>query len=121
LSAGRSLFANAKETVELGKGETLFREHEAGTHMFGVIEGSIELLRDGHLVTTVGSGEVFGELALIDNSPRSLEARAATDCVLAAIDRRMFLFLIDETPTFALQVMSTMAERLRAATDQLGR
>jgi CRP-like cAMP-binding protein len=89
LSAGRSLFANAKETIELRQGETLFRERDEGTRMFGVIDGSIELLRDGHLVTTIGPGEMFGELALIDNSPRSLQARAATDCALAAIDRRI--------------------------------
>ncbi|HEX3610116.1 MAG TPA: cyclic nucleotide-binding domain-containing protein [Sporichthyaceae bacterium] len=60
MSAGRSLFANAKETIELREGETLFREHDQGTHMFGVVDGSIELLRDGHLVTTIGPGGVFG-------------------------------------------------------------
>jgi CRP-like cAMP-binding protein len=58
--------------------------------------------------------DVFGEMSVVDSSPRSATAVAVTDTKLAVIDRRMFLFLVHETPMFALQVMSTMAERLRS-------
>jgi len=58
--------------------------------------------------------ETFGEMAVVDSSPRSATVIAVTDTRLAVIDRRMFLFLVHETPMFALQVMSSMAERLRA-------
>ena len=54
-------------------------------------------------------------MAIIDSSPRSGTVIAVTDAKLAVIDRNKFLFLVQETPMFALQVMSTMAERLRAA------
>jgi CRP-like cAMP-binding protein len=110
------LFANAKETVELGPGDVLFREGDTATEMFGVISGEIELRKGDRRIIAIGPNGVFGELALVDSSPRSLDAVATQQTVLAAIDRRRFLFLVTETPTFALQVMSTMAERLRALT-----
>jgi CRP-like cAMP-binding protein len=56
---------------------------------------------------------VLGELAHVDSAPRSATAIATTDSVLAVIDRHRFLFLVQETPMFALQVMSAMAERFR--------
>jgi CRP-like cAMP-binding protein len=52
-------------------------------------------------------------MSLIDDSPRSADAVAKTACVLAPVDERRFLFLVHETPMFALHVMSVMAERLR--------
>jgi CRP/FNR family transcriptional regulator, cyclic AMP receptor protein len=55
-------------------------------------------------------------MAIVDGSPRSATAVAVADTKLAVIDRHRFIFLIDETPMFALQVMSSIAERLRAAT-----
>jgi CRP/FNR family transcriptional regulator, cyclic AMP receptor protein len=66
-------------------------------------------------VIEVGPDETFGEMALIDSAPRTATAVATEDSVLAVIDRRRFLFLVGETPTFALQVMSSLAEKLRAS------
>jgi CRP-like cAMP-binding protein len=54
-------------------------------------------------------------MGVVDSSPRSATAVAAEDTSLAVIDKRRFLFLVGETPTFALQVMANMAERLRGA------
>ena len=83
--------------------------------MFGVIEGEVELrLRNGR-VLILGPDDIFGEMALVDSSPRSATAVAVTETTLAVVDRRRFLFLVGETPSFALQVMSNLAERLRAA------
>ena len=83
--------------------------------MYGVIEGEIELRSDAGKVFKVGPNETFGEMALIDRSARMASAVATADSKLAVIDQHTFLFLIHETPTFALQVMRTLAERLRAA------
>ena len=55
-------------------------------------------------------------MALIDHSPRSATARAQTDCKVALIDERRFMFLVQETPFFALRVMGVMANRLRRNT-----
>ena len=69
-------------------------------------------LNDFHL-ETVSSDGIFGELSLIDQETRIASAIARTDCTLQVIDKRHFLFLVQETPVFALQVMKVMANRLR--------
>ncbi|HTX62151.1 MAG TPA: cyclic nucleotide-binding domain-containing protein [Acidimicrobiales bacterium] len=107
------LFLNAQRTVEVSAGAAIFHEGDAGEEMFGVVEGTVELRSGDKVLRTLGPDDVFGEMSLLDRTPRSATAIALTDCVLAAIDRRRFLFLVQETPMFALQVMSAMASRLR--------
>ena len=58
---------------------------------------------------------IFGEMALIDDEPRSATVIARTDCRLLEVDRRRFEFMVSETPYFALAVMRVMADRLRKA------
>jgi CRP/FNR family transcriptional regulator, cyclic AMP receptor protein len=70
------------------------------------------VVRDA-VVETVGEDGFFGEMALIDHSPRSATAIAKTDCTLVKIDERQFLFLVQETPFFAIIMMRTMAGRIR--------
>ena len=95
-------------------GTVIFEAGSTGEEMYGVAEGKVELrLPDGRAVT-IGPDETFGEMALVDRSARSATATALEDCKLAVIDKRRFLFLVHETPTFALQVMASLAERLRA-------
>ncbi len=80
--------------------------------MFGIVTGKVELkFPDGRDIV-IGEDDSFGEMAIINSSPRSATAVAVEDSTLAVIDKRRFLFLVGETPTFALQVMSNMAERL---------
>jgi CRP/FNR family transcriptional regulator, cyclic AMP receptor protein len=107
------LFRNAKETRKVDAGAVIFDEGDEGTEMFGIVDGEVELRAKGGVLGRLGPDDVFGEMALIDNSPRSLTAVALTDTTLATIDRHRFLFLVQETPTFAIDVMSVMAERLR--------
>jgi CRP/FNR family cyclic AMP-dependent transcriptional regulator len=107
------LFRNAQDTVKVPAGEVVFRAGDPGAEMYGIVEGGIELRTSSRLVATLGVDDVFGEMALVDASPRMATATATSDTVLAVIDRHRFLFLVHETPTFALQVMSTMAERFR--------
>ena len=92
----------------------IFTEGEAGHEMYGIMEGEVELRHGDQLFRRLGEQDVFGELALIDHVPRSLTAVAVSDCRLAVIDERKFLWLVHETPTFALHVMSSLADALRA-------
>jgi CRP/FNR family transcriptional regulator, cyclic AMP receptor protein len=108
------LFRNAKETRKVDAGAVIFDDGDVGTDMFGIIEGKVELRAKDDVRAVLGPGDVFGELALIDNSPRSLTAVATSETTLATIDRHRFLFLVQETPTFAIEVMTVMAERLRS-------
>ena len=81
--------------------------------MFVVRTGEVTIERGGRVMETLGSGGVFGEMALIDGSPRSATVRAKTDCEVAPINEKTFLFLVHETPFFAIAMMRTLADRLR--------
>ena len=78
------------------------------------------LTKGGTVITVLGPEDVFGERALIDRLPRNLTAVATADTTLAEIDRRLFLFLVHESPTFALGIMGALAGRLRAYDEMIG-
>ena len=109
----QGVFRGADSVRTVPPGTVIFEEGAAGQEMFGVIDGEVELrLSDGRVLTVAPDG-TFGEMALVDASPRMATAVAVTETTLAVIDRQRFLFLVGETPSFALQVMSSLAERLR--------
>ncbi len=109
----RGVFLNASDCKIVAAGETIFKKGDRGDVMYGVIEGEVEIVNEGKTIATVGKDDVFGEMALIDKAARSSSAIAKTDCKLAIVNEHLFLFLVQETPTFALQVMSVMADRIR--------
>jgi len=94
-------------------GDVIFAEGDKGDAMFVVRTGEVTIERGGRVMETLSGGGVFGEMALIDGSPRSATVRAKTDCEVAPINEKTFLFLVHETPFFAIAVMRTLAGRLR--------
>jgi cAMP-binding proteins - catabolite gene activator and regulatory subunit of cAMP-dependent protein kinases len=94
-------------------GSVIFREGEDGDVMYVVKSGEVDLYIQGHLVETVGVDGFFGEVAIVDHVPRSGTAVAKTDCTLIPINQRHFMFMVEETPFFALSVMRAMSTRLR--------
>jgi CRP-like cAMP-binding protein len=108
-----SLFLNAPVHRTVAAGGVVYAEGEVGTHMYGVVAGGVELRKGSAVVATLGPNDVFGERALIDLLPRNLTAVAIVETTLAEIDRGLFLFLVHETPTFALGIMGALASRLR--------
>ena len=107
------LFSNAESHRTVRAGEAIYTEGEVGTHMFGIVEGAVELRKGSIVVASLRPNDVFGERALIDRLPRNLTAVATVDTTIAEIDHSMFLFLVHETPMFALGVMGALASRLR--------
>jgi CRP/FNR family transcriptional regulator, cyclic AMP receptor protein len=95
------------------QGDVIFRAGEPGDLMYAVKEGEVALLSGETEVERVGPNGLFGEMALIDNEPRSATAVARTGCQLVPIDRRRFERLVEMTPGFALSVMKLMADRIR--------
>ncbi len=110
------LFANETETRECALGEVVFRMWDMGAEMYVVLEGEVEITIDSTVLETCGPGQPFGEMALIDQAPRTATATAKTPCKLAVISERRFLFLVQQMPEFALQIMKVMADRLRKTT-----
>jgi CRP/FNR family transcriptional regulator, cyclic AMP receptor protein len=94
-------------------GHIIFEEGQTRDFMYVVKAGQVDLLVRGNVVETVNEDGFFGEMALIDQAPRSATAIAKTDCKLIKIDERQFLYLVQETPFFALIVMRTLAARIR--------
>ena len=115
----RGLFLNATERRELASGEVLFHAGDAGDQMFGVVSGQIELRRGDKVLGRVGPDETFGEMSIIDNVPRSLTAVAVERSEIAIISQRTFLFLVHETPMFAIQVMQSLASRIRELDERI--
>jgi CRP/FNR family cyclic AMP-dependent transcriptional regulator len=107
------LFRQGTDTVELAPGDSLFREGDKDEKTYVVLEGEMDVLLGNFVLETVGPGALIGEMALIDDSPRTATAVAKTSCRLAEIDRRRFHFLVQQTPHFATHVMKTLADRLR--------
>jgi CRP/FNR family cyclic AMP-dependent transcriptional regulator len=112
-----NLFKHSADAIDVETGHPLFREGEVGDTMFVVLEGAVEVSHGERVIETIGPGGIIGELALIDTAPRSASATAATPSRLVCVGKQEFTFLVQEHPTFALQVMTVMAERLRRAND----
>jgi CRP-like cAMP-binding protein len=104
------------EIRDYKKGQTVFKQGDPGSDcMFGVLEGVIEIQIGSETVERVQPVHVFGEMALIDQRPRSATAIATADSRVAVIDKKRFLRLVEQTPHFALNIMQVIAERLRRA------
>jgi CRP-like cAMP-binding protein len=106
-------FKTAEEVEAFSTGDVIFSQGDEGSVMYVVRSGSVVITYNDTELATVGEGEIFGEMALVDDTIRSATATAQTDCVVVPVDKNRFLFLIHETPTFGLQVMQIMSQRLR--------
>ena len=93
--------------------KAIMREGEAGAYMYILLEGSVAISINGNVVETVRVGGTFGEMALVDQSPRTASATATDDCALLAINRAALLALVKAQPAFALALLKSVAERLR--------
>ncbi|WP_026104196.1 cyclic nucleotide-binding domain-containing protein [Anabaena sp. PCC 7108] len=93
-------------------GETIFEEGQLGGSMYGILDGEVEILVNGKIVETIAAGEVFGTAVLVGIKNRTYTAKAKTDCKLAFLNEQGFLFAVQETPMFAIQVMKSYSERL---------
>jgi CRP/FNR family transcriptional regulator, cyclic AMP receptor protein len=100
-------------------GDVIFRQGDLAQELFIVQSGEVEIRLGNRVLETLPQYSIFGEMALIDNASRSATAIAASDAKLVPVSEKQFLFLISNTPYFALNVMRVMARRLRAANTAL--
>lgn len=94
-------------------GEIIFRHGDPAEELYIVKSGKVEIRLGNRLLDTLPELSIFGEMALIDHSPRSATVVAATDATIVPVDEKQFLFLVSRTPHFALNVMRVLAQRLR--------
>jgi CRP/FNR family transcriptional regulator, cyclic AMP receptor protein len=98
------------------KGEVIFDEGEEGQALYIVFGGKVLICQQGEpetgRIAEVAEGSMFGELALLDGSPRSAQARVAEDCLLAALSRADFNDLVDTHAVIASKIALQLAREL---------
>ena len=102
------------ETRSAKAGEIIFSEGDEANQLFVIKSGEVSIRSGNRTLAELSSNTIFGEMALIDAAPRSATAMAKTDVELVPISEKQFLFLVSQTPYFALKVMRVLARRLRA-------
>ena len=112
------LFDQETEVVILAPGEALFEKGEPGRLMYVVKTGDLQILDGNYVYETVSAGGIVGEMAMVDGSPRSATVRAIEPTTVIPMDERRFVFMVQQTPFFALRVMRVMAARLRAMNER---
>ncbi|MFI5279269.1 MAG: DUF1003 domain-containing protein [Gemmatimonadales bacterium] len=120
----RRALAATMQTRSVKVGERLFDEGEAGKSLFLVHAGRVELYVKDHagqviVLSSVGPGEVFGELSLLDGQPRTAAARIVEDGDLLELDRDSLVALVRRIPDLALDLLTQMSRETRRADDLL--
>jgi CRP/FNR family cyclic AMP-dependent transcriptional regulator len=108
-----NIFESDTPPLNFSAGDIIFSTGDSGTDMFVVKSGEVELRVGGKAVEVVKEEGFFGEMALIEEGPRTATAVAKTDCVLVPINEQRFEFMVHEVPLFALFVMKGLSKRLR--------
>ena len=107
---------------EYSVGDVIFEEGSSGRELFVVLDGQVEIAKvsgaSKTVIVTLGKGEFFGEMAVIDGSSRSATAiAAAPDTKVMRINHARFVYLVSQQPAFALMIMDALSKRLRASND----
>ena len=114
-----NLVRHETAVTALVPGQFLFQKGDDAQAMYVVKSGELQIGEGNLIFETVCAGDIVGEMALVDGLPRSASVKAVTPCELVAIDQRRFLFMIQQTPFFAIRVMRVLARRLRAMNERL--
>ena len=97
-------------------GTVIAREGEPGVGLFVIVDGEAEVTIGGKKKATLGPGEFFGEIALLDGGPRTATVTAITDVKLLGLTEWVFRGLMQAHPSIAIKTLQQMAGRLRSAT-----
>ena len=111
--ASMDMFRDVTQLESFSSGETIFEKGQPGDVMYLIKDGKVDIKAGDKVVKSLEAGEIFGEMALIDNEPRSASAVALTDCTLLPVNEERFLFFVQKTPYFSLYLMKVLADRLR--------
>jgi CRP-like cAMP-binding protein len=112
------LFNADTESIGLKPGQNLFQQGDPADGFYVVKSGELQILSGNHVLETAGSGGIVGEMALVDGGMRSASVRAVTASQVIPLDEKRFLFMVQQTPNFALWVMKIMSARLRAMNER---
>jgi CRP-like cAMP-binding protein len=104
--------ARVSEDLEVAPGKVLCKEGERGQEFFVIVDGEVEVTKDGKELATRAGGEFFGEIALIEDIPRTATVTARTPLRFFVLTRRDFRQLIHDNPDVERKVLRALARRL---------
>ena len=110
-----TLIGRASDEVNVAAGRVLCDEGSMGHEFYLILDGQAAVRKAGRKVATLGPGQYFGEMALLDRGPRSATVVAETPMTILVIGQREFAAVLDEVPTMAHKLLGVMAARLREA------
>jgi CRP-like cAMP-binding protein len=105
----------ASDELEVDAGRILVREGATGHEFFLILDGEAVVKRAGRKIASLGPGQYFGELALLDRAPRNASVIADTPMRLLVLAQREFNDLLENVPVLAMKMLRIMAARLRDA------
>ena len=108
--------ARVVREIPHGAGTVIAREGEPGVGLFIILDGTADVSIGGRKKATLGPGDFFGEIALLDGGPRTATVTARSDLALLGLTEWVFRGLMVEHPSIALKTLQQMAARLRSAT-----
>ena len=106
------------DTLDVTTGTVLAQEGKVGKEFAVIMSGSATISRDGRELATIGAGDYFGEIALLDDVVRTATVTAAEDSTLEVLDRRSFRSLLDEFPTMSRTLLTGITHRLVELSDE---
>ncbi|HXF52365.1 MAG TPA: cyclic nucleotide-binding domain-containing protein [Dehalococcoidia bacterium] len=104
---------------EYKAGEDIVREGDRGAGFFLITQGKVEVLKGGSQLNTLGAGEFFGEMALLDNHPRVATVRALEDTSCLALSRWDFVAELRANPDLAIEMLEAVSARLRQLEERI--
>jgi CRP/FNR family cyclic AMP-dependent transcriptional regulator len=108
----------ALEEVTVPPGRMLTEQGTIGREFFLIVKGQASVKRNNRKTATLGPGQYFGEMALLDRRPRSATVTSETDMTLLVLGQRQFNGVLDAVPALARKLLAAMATRLRDADEK---
>lgn len=102
------------DEVAVPDGTILMNQGDRGRDLMVIITGNVVIERDGQRVNTLGPGDFFGEIALVNEGPRTATAKTEGPALVLVVTHRDFHAMMEEFPPIAEQVLRTLANRIRA-------
>ena len=108
----------AFEEVTVPPGRMLTEQGTIGREFFLILDGQASVRRNNRKVATLGPGQYFGEMALLDRRPRSASVISETEMTLLVLGQRQFNGVLDAVPALSRKMLAAMATRLREADEK---
>jgi CRP/FNR family transcriptional regulator, cyclic AMP receptor protein len=102
------------DEIDVGEGKVLTREGDTGREFFMLVDGAVDVRRNGRRIRTMGPGEFFGEIALVSDRPRTATVTTTAPATLLVVTDRAFRQLMRKIPSIQLKVLRALADRLAA-------